>query len=383
MNQSMPPPFVLSFNARRIVSDLRRAGPRSRADLARTLNVTPSTVTRLTGQLMADGLLLERADPNRVSQKGYPAKLLDLNPRGLCTAGVYLDPDRIMTCIATLSGEILAKDEIPVPDRSFTAIMTAAGASVQSLVEEAGVEWGRMAGCGVSYPGQYSEDPTRVMRIRQFKDWPPVNVRRDLSPYFGMPVQHMNDAKAACLAELYHGAAQDLRSFCYIWLSYGIGGAAVVDQRPYLGRNNGAAEWGGLFPKSQPRPSGQDLLDTLEGAGIHLDRLSAFGTSHLGLPAVRDWRKRACEQFGWLCLVITQTLAPQAIIVGGTLHGDIIQGFIDELAADNSLGEDFPVTAPRILRASRDHLPQLGAAALPVHDVLSPATDSRQVSKGR
>lgn len=374
--------FALSFNARRIVSDLRRGGPRSRADLARTLNVTPSTVTRLTGQLIADGLVLEKDDPNRVGQKGYPAKLLDLNPRGLCTAGVYLDPDRIMTCVATLSGEILAKAEVSVPDRSFTAIMSAAGTSVRNLVEDAGVEPGRMAGCGVSYPGQYSEDPTRVMRIRQFRDWPPVNVRRDLSPYFGMPVQHMNDAKAACLAELYHGAARNLRNFCTIWLSYGIGGAAVLDQRPYLGRNNGAAEWGGLFPKSRPRPSGQDLLDTLERAGVQLDRLSDLGTAHLRMPVVVEWRKRASDQFRWLCLVIARTYAPEAIVVGGTLHGDIIKGFIDDLAVDSNLGEDFPMTAPQILRASRDHLPQLGPAALPVHDVMSPAAYSRQVSKG-
>ncbi len=374
--------FALSFNARRIVSDLRRGGPRSRADLARTLNVTPSTVTRLTGQLIADGLVLEREDPNRAGQKGYPAKLLDLNPRGLCTAGVYLDPDRIMTCVATVSGEILAKEEVPVPDRSFAAIMSAAGASVRQLVGDAGVENGRMAGCGVSYPGQYSEDPTQVMRIRQFRDWPPVNVRRDLSPYFGMPVQHMNDAKAACLAELYHGAARNLRNFCTIWLSYGIGGAAVLDQRPYLGRNNGAGEWGGLFPKSRPRPSGQDLLDTLDGAGIQLERLSALDDAHLALPVVADWRKRASDQFRWLCLVIAQTYAPEAIVVGGTLHGAIIDGFIDDLAVDNDLGEDFPIAAPKILRASRDHLPQLGPAALPVHDVMSPAAYSRQVSKG-
>ena len=374
--------FALSYNARRIVSDLRRSGPRSRADLARALNVTPSTVTRLTGQLIADDLLVEKEDPNRARQKGYPAKLLDLNPRGLCTAGVYLDPDRIMTCIATLSGEILAKQAVPVPDRSFMAIMSAAGESVRDLVEDAGVKWGRMAGCGVSYPGQYSEDPTQVMRIRQFRDWPPVNVRRDLSPYFGMPVSHMNDAKAACLAELYHGAARNLRNFCTIWLSYGIGGAAVLDQRPYLGRNNGAAEWGGLFPKSRPRPSGQDLLDTLDRTGTPLERLSDLDDSHLALPTVVDWRKRASEQFRWLCLVIARTFSPEAIVVGGTLHGDIIRGFVDDLSADGSLGENHRVAAPLIVRASRDHLPQLGAAALPVHDVLNPAAYGQQVSKG-
>lgn len=378
----MGQPFDLSFNARRIVSDIRRIGPMSRADLARTLSLTPSTVTRLTAQLMDDGLLSEHEDIDRKPQKGYPAKLLHLNPRGLCTAGVYFDPDRITLCISTLSGDILAQDQLPVHDRSFDAIMSAAGAGVKRLTSEADVTMAQMAGCGVSYPGRYSEDPTRVMRIRQFRDWPHVNVRRDLSPYFGMPVQHMNDAKAACLAELYHGTARNLRNFCYIWLSYGIGGAAVVDQHPHLGTNNGAAEWGGLFPKSQPRPSGQDLLDTLDRAGVSLDRLSDVNDAHLDHPAVQEWRDRATDQMRWLCLVIARTFAPQAIVIGGTLHSAIIDGFIREIATGDGLGEEFDVTPPRIIRATRDHLPQLGPAALPVHFVLNPATYKGNVSKG-
>jgi predicted NBD/HSP70 family sugar kinase len=372
----------LGFNARRILSTLRSRGPRSRADLARMLDITPSTVTRLTGHLMAEGLLSEEEDPSREGQKGFPAKLLRIEPQGLCTAGVYLDPDRIMTCIADLSGELLGHEEVAVPDRSFAAIMGEAGESVRRLIARAGIDPDRVGGCGVSYPGQYSEDPTQVMRIRQFRDWPKVNVARDLRPYFGMPVHHMNDAKAACLAELYHGAAREVRNFCHIWLSYGIGGAAVIDQRPYLGRKNGAAEWGGLFPKSRPRPSGQDLLDTLAASGVALDRLSDIDDSHLALPVVADWRERAAEQLRWLCLVIARTYAPDAIVIGGTLHPDLIQGFIDAISGAPQLGEDFHVAPPRILRAARDNLPQLGAAALPIHDVLSPATYRGQARKG-
>lgn len=374
--------FGLGLNARRIVADLRREGPMSRADLARLLDITPSTVTRITGQMIADGLLSEMPDPNRLGRKGYPARLLDLKPEGLCTAGVYLDPDRIMTCIATLSGEVLVHQELPVRDRTFEGIMTVAGQSVRDLVEEVGTSEGRLAGCGVSYPGMYSADPTQVMRIRQFRDWPSVNVRRDLSPWFGMPVQHQNDAKAACLAELYFGAARHLSNFCFVWLSYGIGGAAVVEQRVYPGRNNSAAEWGGLFPKSLLRPSGQDLLDTLARAGHPLDRLQDIDATHLALPTVEEWQRRASQQLRWLCLVIARTFAPEAIVFGGTLHPAIIDRFIVEIGSDAPLGEDFHSDPPRLLRASRDQEPQLGPASLPLHSVLSPSAYEGQARKG-
>ncbi|TNF18996.1 MAG: ROK family transcriptional regulator [Rhodobacteraceae bacterium] len=375
--------FSLPFNARRIMSALRTHGPQARADLARRLDIKPSTVTRLTGPMVAQGLLTEAPDPGRKGRKGYPARLLSIDPGGVFTAGVYIDPDRIMTCVSDLAGNALAVEETPVPDRSFVALMTEAGASVNRLVDRAGIDRRRIAGCGVSYPGQYSADPTQVMRIRQFRDWPRVNVERDLTPYFGMPVRHMNDAKAACLAELYHGACRSLSNFCHIWLSYGIGGAAVVDQQLYLGRNNLAAEWGGLFPKSRPRPSGQDLLDVLAGEGIALDRLSDLDARHLALPVVTAWRDRATEQLRWLCLVIARTFAPDAIVVGGTLHPRLIEQMLATIRGAERLGEDYFVSPPRLLRAQQDALPQLGAAALPIHEIFNPSTFSGAASKQR
>lgn len=361
---------------------LRTHGALSRADLARSLDIMPSTVTRLTKPMVSKGLLSEEPDPSREGMKGYPARLLRIQPGGVYSAGVYIDPDRILTCISNLNGDAMAVEESPVADRSFTQLMTKAGASVQRLVERTGISPNRIAGCGVSYPGQYSTDPTQVFRIRQFSDWPRVNVAKDLSPYFGMPVKHMNDAKAACLSELYQGVCRDVRNFCHIWLSYGIGGAAVVDQRLYLGRNNLAAEWGGLFPKSKPRPSGQDLLDTLTHAGVKIERLNEIDESHLALPIVEEWRQMAAEQMRWLCLVIARTFAPDAIVVGGTLHPEIIRGFVAYVQDAENLGEDYFVKPPRILRAEQDALPQLGAAVLPIHDLLNPAAYAGQASKG-
>lgn len=374
--------FKLSFNARRIVSAIRTGGPQSRADLARTLDITPSTVTRLTIGLIEDGLLYEEANPGRLGQKGFPAKHLKIESGGLYTAGVYLDPDRIMTCVSNLSGEVLSQDSLPVVDRSFDAIMTRAGQNVRGQIETLGIDPARVSGCGVSYPGQYSEEPAHVFRIRQFQDWPSVNVERDLAPYFGMPVRHMNDAKAACLAELYHGACREIPTFCHIWLSYGIGGGAVVDQKPFLGRNNGAAEWGGLFPKTDARPSGQDLLDTLEKEGLNLSRLSDIEDCHLDLPVVRKWHARAAEQLQWLCLVIARTYAPDAIVMGGTLHPGLIGGFIEKIRSAPQLGQDFLIAPPQLLRAERDNLPQLGAASLPLHHLMNPATYAGQARKG-
>ena len=93
------------------MASIRALGPQSRADLARSLGVNPATVTRLTTTMVDDGLLTEKVDPRRQGLKGYPAKILKIEPTGLYSAGVYLDPDRIRTCVINAAGEIMANDE--------------------------------------------------------------------------------------------------------------------------------------------------------------------------------------------------------------------------------------------------------------------------------
>lgn len=369
--------ILQKFNARRIISLIRTHGLLSRIQLTEMLSVAPSTVTRLVNQLMENNLLEEVADPTKQGQKGFPAKLLRCVPTGLLTAGVFFDPDRIFTGISDFDGRLLSEVQVPIKERSFDAILSAASQSIRDQIDGLGLDPSRIAGCGVSYPGQHTEAPGRVLKTKQFLDWPKIDVLNDLAPFFDFPVYHINDAKAAGLAELFYGACRPYQNFCYIWLSYGIGGAAIINQDLYLGDNLAAAEFGGLFPKSQMRPSGQHLLDTLRADGHDLERLDSITNWHLNQPIARDWIDTAVDKLQWLTLVIARTFAPEAIVFGGTLNAELIDEIQTKIASAPQLGEDFLIRPPKILRATTDSKPQLGAAALAVHEMISPSRFNR------
>lgn len=370
------------LNARRIVALIRSNGSLSRTDLTQLLGVTPSTVTRLVSDLIDNGLVSEISDPSRQGQKGFPAKLLCLVPESFLTAGVFFDPDQMYSCIADFNGNLLSEEKIPIRLRSFEAILSQASQSIRDQVNKLGITPDQIAGCGVSYPGQNTGELGHVQKIKQFSNWPTVDNERDLAPFFDFPVYHINDAKAACLAELYYGACKTYQNFCYIWLSYGIGGAAVVNQDLYLGHNLAAAEFGGLFPKSKPRPSGQNLLDTLRADGQNIDRLSSIKNRHLDLPVSKQWIRTATDDLTWLCLVIARTFAPEAIVFGGTLNSKIIDEIQCQIAGTKQLGEDFMNAPPDILRATTDTKPQLGAAALPINELLNPSKFRGRTHRG-
>lgn len=373
---------VKKLNTKRIIALIRSRGPVSRTEITKIMGVTPSTVTRLINTMLEDGLVSEVPDPTREGKKGFPSKLLELRAAHFLSAGAFIDPDRALVGIADAQGHFLSERELAMGKRGFDAVLSEVSSELNRQMASLGKTPTDFIGCGVSYPGQHSHEPGRVNRTQQFAHWPTIDVRTDLAPFFDMPVFQMNDANTACLAELQYGACKSYQNFCYIWLSYGIGGAAVVGQNLYMGNYGSAAEFGGLFPKSKPRPSGQDLLDTLEAAGFAFKHLGSVPLEMYDRQIVKDWIDRATEQLQWLCLVIARTYAPEAIVVGGSLAKPVIDEIVQRLAKVEKLGEDFEMAPPSIVRATTDSRPHLGAAALPIHHYTNPSIHTGLTNRG-
>ena len=77
------------------------------------------------------------------------------------------------------------------------------------------------------------------------------NVPYDLIPLvgpigevFNLPVSLHNDASAGAMGEWYFGHGQDKRNLVYVTISTGIGGGAVIDGYPILGKGGNAVEVG-------------------------------------------------------------------------------------------------------------------------------------------
>lgn len=371
-----------TYNERRIIDLLRSQGDASRAELARDLNVSAPTLTRLTANLIDKGILEVAPEKARERTVGQPSKSLRINAERLYTIGIYFDPDSIHCCLANLVGDMLQQHRYGVGDRSFSAIMTDVARITREIREETRIDADRLIGYGLSYPGQYTVDPNYAVRIAQFRSWPEINIGRDLAPYFDGPVHRFNDAKATCLAELFYGACKTYRNIAFVWLSYGIGGAVVLERQLYMGQSLNAAEFGGIFPRSRPRPSGQDLLDTLNAAGLDLSRLSDISEEHRHLPVTREWTERAADQLRWLCLVITRMLDLEAIVIGGTLPPWLLAGLVERLQQAETLGEDFFLNKPDIRLSQFSATPQLGASAIPIYHAMHPTGYDGPVIKG-
>ncbi|WP_209015002.1 ROK family transcriptional regulator [Roseibium limicola] len=372
----------LGYNERRVIELLRGRGGMSRIELAREMAVSAPTLTRLTSSLLEGALIVEDSESRPPTGRGKPSTAVKLNPEGLFTVGVYFNPDDIRICVADLEGKIRAEHVQELDDHSFDHIMGVASPAVEAVIKQAGIDRSRVLGCGLSFPGHFSRNPGHVFQIQQFSSWHDIDVNKDFDDYFDMPVFHENDGKAVVLSELYYGAGRNLRNFALIWLTYGIGGAVVVQRQLYRGTNRNAGEFGGLFPKSHPRPSGQDLCNLLSTQGINVRRLREIDESYSDHPAIRGWLDRATDQLRVLSLTVARTLDPTAIVFGGSLPDWIIRHFVEHLGSLEILGEDFHVEPPEIRLSAMSDKPHLGAATIPLYRATTPSYYSGRALKG-
>ena len=111
---------------------------------------------------------------------------------------------------------------------------------IEQLIKEAPVT-AEMVGIGV--PGSVFM-PTGEVYSGNLK-WPGVRFGEMLSERIGLPVWMDNDAQAALAAEtLPGGACHGMQTAVYLTLGTGVGGAIMINGRPWRGHNNSAGELG-------------------------------------------------------------------------------------------------------------------------------------------
>lgn len=107
---------------------------------------------------------------------------------------------------------------------------------------------------GIGIPGNISKDRTTIMEVPSIPDLNGVELVKILQQRVpGIPIIMENDANAAALGELYFskGAVED--DYLFITLGTGIGGAAIIDRKIFLGGDGNSMELGHIVSRYERR----------------------------------------------------------------------------------------------------------------------------------
>ncbi len=374
-------------NRRRIIDALRARGVASRAELARITGLSRSTVSTIVGGLLDDGLATEREEKPPASEDaptGRPPVMISLDSSAGLVLGVDFGHRHLRVAVSDLSHTVLAETwrEMDVDHSADHGLDTAAD-FVTEVLDEAGVDRGRVIGVGMGLPAPIDRATGAVQSSSILPGWVGVDAAAEARSRLGMPVEVENDANLGALAELVWGAGQGRTEVAYIKLATGIGAGFISDGRLHHGVGGTAGEIGHtVLADGGPvcRCGNRGCLETLASGRAITDLLSTsrqeeISTRRLlelsagGDAAAQRLIGDAGRAVGVAVANLCNLVNPECVIVGGELSaaGDVLLDPLRRSVRRNALPsavEELEIV-PGVL-GERAEL--LGALALVMHE---------------
>lgn len=214
----------LSAPARAVALEVLYRGPLSRAELARRLDLSPGSLTRLSKPLLDSGVLME-VGTQLESRIGRPAVLLDIEPTSRHFIGVKLTGDEAHAVLTTLRAEVVDSLRAPLsshrPD-DVVAIMRELVATLRAGSPDP-------AAVGVALGGVSTDNTT--VGSAPYLDWGEVPLAEMVTDATGLPCVVENDVVAVTEAEHWFGAGRQCERFAVITIGMGVGYGLVVHDR--------------------------------------------------------------------------------------------------------------------------------------------------------
>jgi predicted NBD/HSP70 family sugar kinase len=338
-NAAPPRTRPLSDEVLRLIWRERRI---SRAEIARRLELSRSTVSEIVGSILPTGLVAEVG--MGPSQGGRPPIVLEFQDDACVILGVEMGAAHVAVALTDLRGRVLSWKQRNHPVRTDPE---GTRALIAELCDAALESWGgerwRLAGVGVAVPSPL--DPRHPDRLSELvlPDWKGRHGLELLGDRYHAPLMLDNDANLGALAERWWGVGRDVDDFAYIKVATGVGSGHVVGGKIYRGATGVAGEIGHLAidPHGGPCICGlRGCLATLVGARAleararelvaeHPD--SALASREPTLASIEDAAlagdaaalqivQEAAEHLGIAVAGMLNLMNPSMVILGGGLE---------------------------------------------------------------
>ncbi|NEJ72146.1 ROK family protein [Rhizobium phaseoli] len=230
-----------AMNRRLILNLLRREGPRSRADIAAVIGLSPAAVTFVVTDLLEEGIVIEgKTVPGLTGRRPIP---VDINYEHALAVGFKLMVDSV-ECVATdLATNPVAAMRVSLGGHDPDQVADLLAATVPELVKLAGRPDARLAGIGISMPGVINHEQTACVRSHRF-GWNNVPLAALVAARVHVPVWLEDDTNAYAIAQQLFGLGRQHRNMAVLAVGVGISCALVIDGKLYRGANGAAGKFG-------------------------------------------------------------------------------------------------------------------------------------------
>lgn len=313
----------------------------SRAEIARRLGLSRSTVSEIATTLLATGLVAEGADgPSRGGRRPI---LLEFQDDAAVILGVEMGASHVACVLTDLRGRVLewrSRDH-PVrtdPDGTLRLMV----ALMDGCLDARDGSRGKLLGIGVAVPSPVDpHDPDRLSEV-VLPAWRGHRAIEAIRTRYDVPVFVGNDANLGAVAEQWWGGCRGIDDFTYIKVATGVGAGYVIRGEIYSGARGVAGEIGHLSidPGGEPCVCGnRGCLTTFVGSPALVARAhallpdypdSALAGRELSIDVIEDAAladdplamqvvREAAHNLGIAVAGVLNLNNPAAVVLGGSL----------------------------------------------------------------
>jgi len=232
--------FIQEWNRFLILNVIRREGPISRSEIAKLIDISPTTVTTAVSEMIREGLVAEVG--SGTSRGGRKPILLKFVPDSKFLIAVSIKNSSISVSRMNLDAEIKRKESYPTGGRKGDDFIRFVISCIDGFLSGE-QNFDRCLGISISCPGIV--DPQKgSVRYNSKLDWQDVPLVRIIEDRFCMKTWLDNDANAMALAEKNFGAYKNSDHLVHVTVGDGVGAGIVANGELFCGHGGGAGEFG-------------------------------------------------------------------------------------------------------------------------------------------
>ena len=217
-----------------------QSGEYSIAALSEQINTSVPTVTKLIGELMDEGFMIELGKSG--TSGGRRPSIYGLNPEAGYFIGLDIRHTHASIAVTDFKGGLVCfEDNIPFILEIDEACLHTISKNIRDFFVENDLDWNRVLGMGISVAGRVNPK-TGYSNLYSFDPDRPIN--KILSEDLDIPVVIENDSRAMTYGEYLSGVVKKEKNVLFVNVSWGLGMGMILDGRLYYGTSGYSGEFG-------------------------------------------------------------------------------------------------------------------------------------------
>lgn len=215
-------------------------GDFSLSDLSKELNTSIPTITKLVGELIEEGFLVEVGKMD--TGGGRRPSIYGLNPSAGYFVGIDVRRKFINLAVTDFKGTVIDFHErlgfsVQNSEESFRALCS----FVQTTLSKNGIEPDKVLAYGFNLTGRVNNETGYCFTYFIGEDKPIASILED---ELGKPVFVENDSRAMTYGEYICGVANNVKNMLFLNVSWGLGMGMILDGKLSYGKSGFSGEIG-------------------------------------------------------------------------------------------------------------------------------------------